>query len=70
VLKHALNQRRVKNMMMQTSVFKVFPAARTESHRSTDAHPEADFPARFIRTLQQVGRLVIVDNGSSEEEVL
>jgi hypothetical protein len=32
-------------------------------------HPDADFPARFIRTLRQVGRLVIVDNGSSEAEV-
>lgn len=33
-------------------------------------HPDADFSARFIRTLRQVGRLVIVDNGSSEAEVL
>jgi rhamnosyltransferase len=33
-------------------------------------HPDAAFPERFIRILRQVGRLVIVDNGSSEAEVL
>lgn len=33
-------------------------------------HPDAEFPERFARVLRQVGRLVIVDNGSSEAEVL
>lgn len=32
-------------------------------------HPDAGFPARFARVLPQVGRLVIVDNGSSETQV-
>lgn len=31
-------------------------------------HPDADLPQRFSRILRQVGRLVIVDNGSSEAE--
>ena len=31
-------------------------------------HPDADLPQRFSRILRQVGRLVIVDNGSGEAE--
>jgi len=31
-------------------------------------HPDADLPERFSRILRQVGRLVIVDNGSGEAE--
>ena len=31
-------------------------------------HPDADLPERFGRILRQVGRLVIVDNGSDEAE--
>ncbi len=32
-------------------------------------HPDADFGLRFNRILPQVGRLVIVDNGSDEAEI-
>jgi rhamnosyltransferase len=32
-------------------------------------HPDADFRSRFDRILRQVGRLVIVDNGSDEAEI-
>jgi len=32
-------------------------------------HPDAECPARFSRILQQVGRLVIVDNGSDDGEI-
>jgi hypothetical protein len=46
VLKHALNQRRVKNMMMQTSVLKVLPAAQLRS-KAPDKAPVLEILATF-----------------------
>jgi len=33
-------------------------------------HPDTELPARFSRILRQVSRLVIVDNGSSDAEIM